>query len=162
MKKYLFICTGNTCRSPMAQGIFNKMAKERGIDAAAKSAGISVSPGMLPAENAVSACKEIGVDISNHRSVMLSNDLFYEADRVVPLNTTHKIILTDAFNDGEKVTEPLGVDDPFGGNLDVYRACRDGQRIRRRCSMYNKRMQPDLRQLSYQYPMDKRHRRIYL
>lgn len=125
MKKYLFICTGNTCRSPMAQGIFNKMAKERGIDAAAKSAGISVSPGMLPAENAVSACKEIGVDISNHRSVMLSNDLFYEADRVVPLNTTHRIILTDAFNDGEKVTEPLGVDDPFGGNLDVYRACRD-------------------------------------
>lgn len=125
MKKILFVCTGNTCRSPMAEGILNKLAGERNLDVFAKSAGISAAEGSPASVNSVKACEEIGVDISGHRSTQLTNQMFYEADEVVPMTKTHQIIMQDAFKNREKILPALDVPDPFGGNLEEYRLCRD-------------------------------------
>lgn len=125
MKKILFVCTGNTCRSPMAEGILNKLAGERNLDVFAKSAGISAAEGSPASVNSVKACEEIGVDISRHRSTQLTNQMFYEADEVVPLTKTHQIIMQDAFKNREKILPALDVPDPFGGDLEEYRLCRD-------------------------------------
>lgn len=125
MKKILFVCTGNTCRSPMAEGILNKLAGERNLDVFAKSAGISAAEGSPASVNSVKACEEIGVEISGHRSTQLTNQMFYEADEVVPLTKTHQIIMQDAFKNREKILPALDVPDPFGGDLEEYRLCRD-------------------------------------
>lgn len=125
MKKILFVCTGNTCRSPMAEGILNKLAGERNLDVFAKSAGISAAEGSPASVNSVKACEEIGVDISGHRSTPLTNQMFYEADEVVPMTKTHQIIMQDAFKNREKILPALDVPDPFGGDLEEYRLCRD-------------------------------------
>lgn len=125
MKKILFVCTGNTCRSPMAEGILNKLAGERNLDVFAKSAGISAAEGSPASVNSVKACDEIGVDISGHRSTQLTNQMFYEADKVVPMTKTHQIIMQDAFKNREKILPALDVPDPFGGDLEEYRLCRD-------------------------------------
>lgn len=125
MKKILFVCTGNTCRSPMAEGILNKLAGERNLDVFAKSAGISAAEGSPASVNSVKVCEEIGVDISRHRSTQLTNQMFYEADEVVPLTKTHQIIMQDAFKNREKILPALDVPDPFGGDLEEYRLCRD-------------------------------------
>lgn len=125
MKKILFVCTGNTCRSPMAEGILNKLAGERNLDVFAKSAGISAAEGSPASVNSVKACEEIGVDISRHRSTQLTNQMFYEADEVVPMTKTHQIIMQDAFKNREKILPALDVPDPFGGDLEEYRLCRN-------------------------------------
>jgi protein-tyrosine-phosphatase len=65
----LFVCTGNTCRSPMAEGLFKDMLKKNNIDnIRVSSAGISVFPGEQANEKAIKALKEKGIDIRSHRA----------------------------------------------------------------------------------------------
>ena len=71
MKTILFVCTGNICRSPMAEGLFRHAVKGRG-DFEVLSAGVGAIDGMPPSEYAVRALRELGIDISHQRSRMLS------------------------------------------------------------------------------------------
>jgi protein-tyrosine phosphatase len=65
-KRYIaFVCTGNTCRSPMAEGIFNKLAEEKGIDVTAESFGLSTITGAPVSENSVKVCAEIALTFQN-------------------------------------------------------------------------------------------------
>ncbi len=119
----LFVCTGNTCRSPMAEGIFNAEAKRRGLDAAAFSRGL-MADGSAATEYAIEAAKEYGADLTAHRSAQLTREDLDRADLVCCLSRSHlAAILAAAPDCAEKLrmmTEE-GISDPYGGTLALYR-----------------------------------------
>jgi protein-tyrosine-phosphatase len=80
--KVLFVCAGNICRSPFAEGLARRLAAERGLDVEFASAGEIALDGDRCPPDAVAVAKEYGVDLSSHRARHLRTD---EADKVVPL-----------------------------------------------------------------------------
>src|SRR5205809_5862154 len=88
MKTVLFICTGNVCRSPMAEGIFRAAVRGRG-DFRVVSAGLGAMDGQAPSPYAVQAVKELGIDISGQRSRMLTSELVEEADLIFGMTHSH-------------------------------------------------------------------------
>lgn len=125
--KILFVCTGNTCRSPMAEGLFRKMMLERGLEdrVLCQSAGLSAVEGAPVSENAVLACREREIDISDHTARKLTGDELDVWDLYFSMSKTHGYILGQAGVPQTKIYIPHYIDDPFGQGLDVYRQCRD-------------------------------------
>ena len=130
----LFVCTGNTCRSPMAEGILKAMAKEKELEIKVKSAGLAAFDGSAPAENAIKAMTEIGIDIKGHKSRMLHRELVEKADLILTMSRSHKdIILRNYPESKTKVftlkdyayKEEEDIIDPFGGSLKTYENTRD-------------------------------------
>src|ERR1051325_10071090 len=136
MKTVLFVCTGNVCRSPMAEGIFRHAVQGRG-NYRVVSAGLGAMEGQPPSAHAVEAVKELGIDISNQRSRMLTPDLVQQADYIFGMTHSHvdtvlllypqaaeKTFLLREFDDTLDSFEK-DISDPIGGSYDVYVACRD-------------------------------------
>lgn len=135
MKRILFVCTGNTCRSPMAEGLFKKLISKNNIQAEITSAGIFANDGVQVSDKAVVACAEKGVNICDHISKSISNGLLIETDLVLTMTRTHKQLLLQSFpNIKDKVytlkeyngkAQSKDIEDPFGQNLEAYRQCSD-------------------------------------
>lgn len=89
-KKILFVCTGNTCRSPMAEGLFKKMAKEKQLPVEVQSAGLAAFAGVPATPEAILVCLEKGVDISGHQSQPLNKSLVMESDLILTMTARHK------------------------------------------------------------------------
>lgn len=123
----IFICTGNTCRSPMAQGLFQKLLQERGINGiTSDSAGLFAAEGEPAAVNAVVAANESGADLSGHRSKTLTPEMLTQADLFVVMMPNHAGVLKSAGVPEERICIlGGGVGDPYGGDLTLYRASRD-------------------------------------
>ncbi len=136
MKTVLFVCTGNVCRSPMAEGIFRHAVKSRG-NFRVLSAGLGAMNGQPPSRYAVEAVEELGIDISRQQSRMLTPELVQQADYIFGMTHSHveticllyppaaeKTFLLREFdetlNDFEK-----DISDPIGGSYRVYVNCRD-------------------------------------
>lgn len=122
--RVLFVCTGNTCRSPMAQGIFNEKYTGNGVSC--KSAGLYATDGIPPTENAILACKQINVDISGYRSENIGNIDLSDFDIFAVMTEEHAEVLQllGVPNDKIRILGG-GISDPYGGDLDEYIRCRD-------------------------------------
>ena len=128
--KILFICTGNTCRSPMAEGLANKFASELKLPIEATSAGIMAVPLSYVSEFSVKALKEYNVDISNHIPTQLSQNLLDEADLVLTMTQAHKDIILNSLPQYKNKTYTLGeytssadISDPYGCDFETYKKC---------------------------------------
>lgn len=138
MKTILFICTGNTCRSSMAQGLFNEMVKRdtalRGIYSAA-SAGTDAWDGDFASEHSIRVLSEkYGIDIGLHRSRQVTLRHIEEAFLVLTMTAAHRRALLSLYPQAadktftlkeyvdEKATG-LDIPDPFGYPAEAYAQC---------------------------------------
>lgn len=127
----LFVCSGNTCRSPMAEAIARGLLRERGwthVDVS--SAGTGAVPGAAASPEAVEVAREHGLELDAHTSRPLTSELVRWADLVLVMGASHmsavrelgggeKVSLVTEFIDGAGYGQPIA--DPFGGDHEDYR-----------------------------------------
>ncbi len=149
----LLVCSGNTCRSPMAEVIAKQIiAAQRSINmddleaagVRVLSAGAFTNSGMPAAREAIEAMSKLSIDLSQHRSRVLTPELIRESDVIYCMTQSHLdavLELDPQARDRAMLLDANGdIDDPIGGNLTVYQRC--AELIRRRLDVRIKEQQP--------------------
>jgi protein-tyrosine-phosphatase len=130
----LFVCTGNTCRSPMAAGVMRKLLAETGCDGIeVESAGTGALGGWPAAPHALEVTKRWGIDISGHRSRALTSEILEGADLVFCMSLEHYLkvqklsfasrersYLLASYPQRPEETPLARIADPMGGDLELY------------------------------------------
>lgn len=123
MKKIIFVCTGNTCRSPMAMFLFNKIAVQKQLDWVADSAGLAAYGDPINV-NSVKTLAKIGMENINYTSKRLNFYMVDEAELIVVMTEEHKHALINSGVDSSKILVlGDGIPDPYGGDEAVYSEC---------------------------------------
>ncbi len=129
----LFVCTGNTCRSPMAAALMQKKINERfgvgdEVPVMVSSAGVSAFGGDPASQGARQAIRGYGMDLEQHRSTQLHSYLIEQADLILVMGGRHRSVIASQWPEyAQKVhlisTDGRDVADPFGGSLELYQQC---------------------------------------
>jgi protein-tyrosine-phosphatase len=133
--RILFVCTGNTCRSPLAEGIARKEAIERGLlDVEVGSAGTSAWDGAPASDGSLLVALERNVDLGGHRARQLTREIVQSSDVILAMGPHHLERIEALGGEGRAyllsqfaasgATE-RAISDPFGGDLEVYRSTYD-------------------------------------
>jgi len=149
----LLVCSGNTCRSPMAELIAKQIvAESKGLsidqlEAAGlriRSAGTFAAPGTPASPEAVQAMAKMGLDLSGHHSQPLTVEMIHEADVIYCMTQSHCAAVVNMVPSAADKTFPLDpngdVSDPIGGSLTVYQRC--AELFRRRLAQRIREQQP--------------------
>ena len=130
----LFVCTGNTCRSPMAEGILKRIASEKKLDIKAVSAGIFAEVGNGANKNAIVSMRDMGIDIEDHKSQAITEDLIDESNLILTMTMGHKEMLVQKYPmkrykifllNEYAFGEEIDIRDPYGGSKEEYDNSRD-------------------------------------
>jgi protein-tyrosine-phosphatase len=129
--RILFVCTGNTCRSPMAEAMMRRMLEEKGVtEIEVTSAGTGAFEGAPASEGAYLVGLENGLDLSAHRARRITQAMVSEADLILTMSPHHRDRAVDLGGGGKvfllghyagRNGEDSQVNDPFGADLDEYR-----------------------------------------
>ncbi len=127
----VLVCTGNTCRSPMAEGLLRKRLEAAGEpwrEVNVISAGVAASDGAMASPQAVDVMEAQGIDISCHESRPLSDAIMHRADVVLTMTRGHRAAILAAWPDMTDCVHTLRHDggdiaDPVGGSIEMYEQC---------------------------------------
>lgn len=138
VKRILFVCTGNSCRSVMAQGLMRQALAQAGVDTVSvESAGTYAIVGMTPTRETQRVLWDAGIDCSAHRARSLAPEMIAEADLILVMEPSHlhetlrrapdakgktHLLKTYGLTADETVTNPH-IPDPIGKPLEVYEVC---------------------------------------
>jgi len=130
--RVLFVCSGNTCRSPLAVAVFRRMLAEAGRqDIAVESAGTGAYDGAPASEGAYLVALEVGLDLSDHRARLLDRDQVAQAQLILTMSRGHLSRVERLGGEGKAyllgeyanaAEADLELRDPYGGDVEGYRA----------------------------------------
>lgn len=134
MRKLMFVCTGNTCRSPMAEYILKDLLKKEGIeDVKVTSSGLSAAENGVMNPNAKTALKNLGITVRKFQSKKADGELCRKQDAVICMTNAQKRYFVGFKNifSIDELTALGDIADPYGGDEKIYALCAEN--IRKAC-----------------------------
>ena len=121
----LFVCTGNTCRSPMAAALMNKIAMDEDLDVRIESAGLFANEGDPATNEAIVAMRKYDIDLMQHHAQQINSELIEKSDLILTMTEGQKMLFAETalektYTLCEYAGVPGDIDDPYGGTVEEY------------------------------------------